>query len=158
MALAHSIWRTSGNPPSQKHIRENVAVVVLGNSSVADYVRKYVSYDADIISKEGQNDVQKLLCKKLLGIDKELPIIIFLANNTLKGIAIGLPSETLWQKITEQLLLLQDKFLAVSMHVKDFPWHCKLCKDEENNIIEYLRTLSEEEETLIISIVMKDAP
>jgi len=154
LILTYPVWLTNGHFSSQKYIKENIIVVVFGNASVIDSVRIYLSsYNTNILCKEGQQDVQKLLCEKFLGINKELPVLIFLMNNTLKGVAIGLPSEALWQKIAEQLSRSQSKFLAVSVKEKDLPWHCKLCEVEEDKITEYLRILNNEEETLIISII-----
>jgi hypothetical protein len=158
LILTHFIWRSSGNSSSQKYIKEYITIVVFGNASVADSVRKYLSYNANIICKGDQQDVQKLLCRKLLGTDKELPIIVFLTNNTLKGVAVGLPSDALWQEITEYISVSQTKFLAISVQEKDLPWHCKLCKNEEDKIVEYLRTLNNEEEILINSIIKANIP
>jgi hypothetical protein len=151
------VSRTSGGTISQKYIKGNITVIVLDDARLVESIKKYMSSEVSILCEEKQNETNKLLCKKLLGIDKELPAIIFLVNNTLKGVIIGIPSETLWQKINEQLLYSQTKFLAISVQEKDLPWHCKLCENNESNIIEYLRTLSDEEETLVISIISKRA-
>jgi hypothetical protein len=157
LAPLQLVSRTSGGAISQKYIKGNITVVVLNGAHLVEPIKKYISSEVRILCEEKQNETKKLLCNKLLGIEKELPAIIFLVNNTLKGVIIGIPSETLWQKISEQLLYSKTKFLAISVQEKDLPWHCKLCKNNESDIIEYLRTLSDEEETLVNSIISKRA-